>query len=75
MRIAVLILFLSHFLNGLILAEESSGIDQANKTDEIKLLDAARARDLVSKYRGRALIVRQKPPSEGIRTSGREAGS
>jgi hypothetical protein len=75
MRIAVLILFLSRFLNGLILAEESSGIDQANKTDEIKVLDAARARDLVSTYRGSTLISRQTPPSEGIRTSGRETGS
>lgn len=61
-RIAVLILFRPHFLNGQILAEESSGIDQANKTDEIKELDAARARDLVSKYRGKALNLRQKTP-------------
>ena len=50
MRVALLILFSSAAcFSGQLLAEESSRLDQANETDKIKELDAARAKDLVTK--------------------------
>ena len=56
MRASLLILsFTAACFSGQLLAEDSSSLDQVNKTDQIKELDSAGAKVLVTKYRGKSL--------------------